>query len=71
MDKLFAIRAGIFLIAGLLMILFPKKIYKFQTYLLKKLHIKYDPNRGLKSYFYIGGIFIIISILLLIVSIAK
>ena len=36
------IRAIIFFAAGVVLILFPKRIYKYQVYIIKKLHIKYD-----------------------------
>jgi len=69
MNTLFAVRAGIFFIAGLLVIIFPKQIYKFQTYVLRKLRIKHDPRRDLKHNFHAGIFFIIIAIGLFIYAI--
>jgi len=69
MDIIYAIRSGIFFVAGLIVILFPKKVNKFQNYVLEKLHIKYKIESERKSYFYIGISFIIISILLFAFSI--
>jgi len=69
MDNINAIRSGIFLVAGLLPILFPKKVYKFQMYLIKKLHIKYNVKKELKYYPHLGIIFIIISMILFVYSI--
>ena len=34
------IRSIIFFVAGLIILLFPKQVHKFQTYLIKKLHLK-------------------------------
>ncbi len=69
MDIFNLIRAGIFLVAGLLVILFPRTLLKFQVRILKKLRIKHDVEKGLKSYPNVGVLFIIISIIFLIFSI--
>jgi len=71
MDIFNAIRSGIFFVAGLLFILFPKKVYKFQVYLIEKLRIKYNIKRDGEYYSYVGVIFIIISIILFVFSIAN
>ena len=73
MDGPFAIRSGIFLIAGLLLIFFPKKVLKFQIYVIDKLHIPYRKKieEERKYHPYAGAVFIIISIILLIVSIMR
>ncbi len=63
------IRSGIFFVAGLMPILFPKKVNKFQNYVLEKLHIKYKIKSEKKDYFHIGIVFIIISIILFAFSI--
>ena len=68
MDKN-TIRSIIFLVAGLILMLFPKQVYKFQAYVLDKLHVKYEKGKSLKGNFYIGIILIIISIGLFIFSI--
>ena len=60
------IRAIIFLVAGLIIILFPNQVYKFQIFVFKKLHIKHSLKNDQKQYGYIGLIFIIISIILLV-----
>jgi len=65
------IRSLIFLTAGLIVIFSPKKVNKFQNYVLEKLHIKYNIKRDKKSYFNIGIVFIVISILLFIFSITN
>ena len=69
MDTLNAIRSGIFLVPGLLLILFPKKVCKFPMYLFDKFHIKYNIEKELKHCHYIGIIFVIISIILFVFSI--
>jgi len=55
------IRSCIFFVAGLVTILFPKKVYKFQIYSIEKLHIKYNVERDRKYYPHIGIILIIIT----------
>ncbi len=69
MDIFWMIRSGIFFIAGLITILFPKKVNKFQNYILERLHIKYRIKSEKKDYYYVGITFIIISIILFVVSI--
>jgi|SaaInlStandDraft_5_1057022.scaffolds.fasta_scaffold715031_1 hypothetical protein len=69
MDKVFAIRAVIFIVPGLLMIFIPQKVYQFQIYLLGKLRIKSNPKQDLKPYPYIGIFFVIIAIGLFIYAI--
>ncbi len=69
MDIINAIRAVIFLIPGLLLIFFPKNVYKYQVYLIEKLRIKSNIEREVKCYPYIGIIFVIISIILFAFSI--
>lgn len=65
------IRAIIFFVAGLITILFAKKVYKFQMHLIEKLRIKYNIEKELKYYPYLGILFITISIILLIVSLTN
>ena len=69
MDIINAIRSVICLVPGLAVLLFPKKVYKFQIYLVKKLRIKYNVDRDKKYYPYIGIGLIIISIILFTFSI--
>ena len=64
-----AIRAGIFFMAFLLVIFYPKKVYKFQKFVVEKLHIKYNVERDRKYYLHLGIAFLIISIILLLYSI--
>ncbi len=65
MNKIFIIRALIFLVAGLIVMFFPTHVYKFQTYILDKLHIKHNLKKE-KKYYYTGIILIIIAIGLLV-----
>jgi hypothetical protein len=69
MDIFWMIRSGIFFVAGLIVILFPKKVNKFQNYVLEKLHVKYKIKSEKKDYYRIGITFIIISIILFVFSI--
>lgn len=64
MDKFNLIRSGIFLVAGILLIVFPKETYKVQVRLIRKLNIKYKLKRNLKPYLYIGIGFMVISLIL-------
>jgi hypothetical protein len=59
------IRSIIFFVFGVVLILFPKRIYEFQVYVFKKLHIKYDEKTHKNYNSYYGIILIIISIILL------
>lgn len=68
MDKN-TIRSMIFLAAGLIVILFPNQVYKFQIFILKKLRIKHRLKNDRRQYTYISIGFIIISIILFIYSI--
>ena len=61
------IRSGIFLIAGLVTILFRVKLNKIKNNLLEKFRFK--KRNKIKSYIYLGIIFIIISIILFVYSI--
>ena len=63
------IRSGIILVAGLITIIFPEKVNKFQNFILEKFHIKKRLKYEKKSYYHLGIIFIIISIILFIYSI--
>jgi hypothetical protein len=69
MDKYNAIRSGIFLVAGLVTIIFRKQLNNFKNRILKKLHMENRIKDERKSYVYMGIIFIIISMILLIFSI--
>ncbi len=63
------IRSFIFLIAGLISIIFPEKLNKFQNFILEKVHIKKRLRYEKKPYYHLGIIFIIISIILFVYSI--
>ena len=54
MDIYNFIRSMIFLIAALILILLPKKVNKFQNYMLEKLHIKNRIKYERKYYFFTG-----------------
>ena len=68
MDIINAIRSGILFVAALIIILFPKKVYKFQIYLVEKLHIKYNVERDRKYYLHFSIILIVVSIILFVFS---
>lgn len=69
MDIYNVIRSGIFLTAALVMILFPKKVFRFQAFVLDKVHIKYDEEKTMRSNHYWSIVFIIISIALFIYAV--
>ena len=71
MDILWMIRSGIFLAAGLIVLLFPENVYKFQIYIGEKLHFKpiAEGKYEKKIYTYEGIAFISISIILFVYSI--
>ena len=71
MDIINLIRSCIFFVSGLVTILFPEKVNKFQIYLIEKLHIKYNVERDRKYYPHIAIILIIISIILFVFSITN
>lgn len=68
MDIFNAIRAGIFLVAGLVMILFRVRLDHFKNCVLEKLNMRRIKNER-KVYFYMGIVFITISIILFVFSI--
>ena len=59
------IRALIFFVAGLAMIVFPNDVYRFQVYLVSKFGIKCDLKRDRKFYFYVGVLFVVIGLVLM------
>ena len=59
------IRSIIFFVFGVVLILFPKGIYKYQVYIIKKLHIKYNAETDRNYNAYYGIILIITAIILL------
>ena len=56
------IRSLIFLAAGLIVILFPKQVNKFQTFIIRKLHLKLTLKSDRNSYTYAGLFFIVIAV---------
>ena len=71
MDIFNAIRSVIFFIAGLLTIIFRKQLNNFKNHMLKKLHFEKKIKDERKSYVYMGIVFVIISIILVIFAINK
>ena len=71
MDILFLIRSIIFLVAGLVTIIFPKKLNNFKNYLLIKFGFKDRVKNEIKGYYQLGIIFFLISGILFIVSIKQ
>lgn len=61
------VRGVIVFVMGLVMIVFPNKVYRFQVYLIKKLGIKYNARKERWSYFYIGIVLIVLGIVLVLV----
>ncbi len=70
MDIPFLIRSAIFLVAGLIAILLPGKVYSFQAYVFDRINVKYDKKKMFKSYPRIGAVFIAIAAALFVYSVA-
>ncbi|HIF49788.1 MAG TPA: hypothetical protein EYQ68_07930 [Cytophagales bacterium] len=72
MDILFFIRSIIFLVAGLVTIIFSKELNNFKNRyivpLLFRLGFKSKVKNEIKTYYQLGIVFIIISVILFIVS---
>ena len=70
-DTIWLIRSGIFFVAGLIVLLFPKKVYSFQMFVGGKLRLKpiVEWEYEKKIYTYEGIALIIISIILFVYSI--
>lgn len=66
--EVWVFRAGIFFVAGVITLLIPKKVFRFQQWVLRKLHIRYDIEKEYKYLPYVGISFIIIAGLLLVYS---
>ncbi|MFC1728196.1 hypothetical protein ACFLZ7_01880 [Nanoarchaeota archaeon] len=69
MDNFMLIRSGIFLVAGLICIIFQKQLNNVKNRFFTKLNIRKKVKDERKSYVKIGIIFIIISVILFIYSI--
>ena len=72
MDVLFLIRSVIFLVAGLVVILLPGKVYRFQSYVFDRIHVKYTKNQNKISRIYhrTGIVFFAIAAILFVYSVA-
>jgi len=66
MDTAMLIRSGIFLVAGLVLILFRVRLNNVKNDVLEKLHLQ--RRNEIRSYIYIGIVFIIISIILFVIA---
>ncbi len=70
MDILYFIRSIIFLVGGLVTIIFRKELNNFKNRLLIRFGFKSKVKNEIKGYYQLGIVFIIISVILFIVSIA-
>ncbi len=70
MDYVFAIRGIIFLVAALIVLIFPKQVYRFQCWALKGLHIKWSGTIKDVPYRKFGACFLVIAIIMFIYSIS-
>ncbi len=59
------VRAIIFFVAGVALILFPKRIFKYQAYVIRKVHAKYDAETDRNHNAFFGVILIVVSMILL------
>ncbi len=59
------IRSIIFFVFGVVLILFPKRIYEFQVYVIGKLYSKYDAEKDTNHNVFFDVILIVISMILL------
>ncbi len=71
MDIFMLIRSGIFLVAGLICIIFRKQLNNVKNSWLTKLNMKKRVKDERKTYVHIGIFFIVISIILFIYSITR
>jgi len=65
------IRSIIFLVPGLALIFSPDKVYRFQTYLGKILHLRWDFEKERKHYPTLGVAFLIISTALFVYALFR
>lgn len=61
------IRSIIFFVFGVVLILFPKRIYKFQAYVIRKVYAKYDAETDSNHNVLFGVILIVVSMILLVI----
>ena len=59
------IRSIIFFVFGVVLILFPRRIFKLQAYLIRKVHTKYDAETDRNHNVFFGVILIVVSMILL------
>jgi len=59
------IRSIIFFVIGVVLILFPERIFKFQAYVIGKIHTKYDAETDRNHNVFFGVILIVVSMILL------
>ncbi len=59
------IRSIIFFVFGVVLVLFPKRILKFQVYVIRKVHTKYDAETDRNHNVFFGIILIGAAIILL------
>jgi hypothetical protein len=59
------IRSIILFVFGVVLILFPRRIFRFQAYVIRKVHSKYDAEKDTNHNVLFGVILIAISIILL------
>ena len=71
MDYANLIRSGILLVAGLMFLLFPEKVYKLSVFLASKLPFKINVKRDRKYYPYFGIVWLIISAALFIYAVTR
>ena len=70
MDRLMAIRSGIFFVAGILSILFRRQLNDFKNHMFAKFHMESKIKDERKFYFYFGIVSLMISAILFVYSIS-
>jgi len=68
MDTVNVIRASIFFIVGLILILYPKQVNNFQNFIMKLFRFNYEIKENKKENIYIVVLFFLIGIGLLVYS---
>ena len=76
MDIIFAIRSGIFLTASLIILIFPKQVFRWSSRMMARLakifHIKYtetEEKHGIKVNIVLGICFLVIAVILFLIAI--
>ncbi|MBU1975238.1 MAG: hypothetical protein KKG59_02425 [Nanoarchaeota archaeon] len=57
------------MVAGLLLILIPKKVIRFQIWVINRLHVRFDEKKKYTYHPYVGGIFVLVAIALFVYAI--